>query len=114
MVFLREEKRQFVRINLKTPFYYQVRGSCDFNNTITENISIGGVGIINNKFINPEALLNLEMKILSRVLNVKGKVSWLTSLAHSSTFRMGIEFIELDNLDKLYLSDYISMQTKSI
>ncbi|MFH0762571.1 MAG: PilZ domain-containing protein [Candidatus Omnitrophota bacterium] len=114
MVFLREEKRQINRINLKTPFYYQVRGSCGFNNTVTENISLGGVGIINHTFISPKTPLNLEMKILSRALSLKGKVAWAVALAHSNTFRVGIEFIELNTRDKLYLSDYISIQTNRI
>lgn len=114
MVFLRQEKRCFDRVNLKVPLSTQVRGSADLNNTLTENISIGGVGIVNNQFLSPGAVLNLKINILSRVLSATGKVSWFTNLPHSNRFRTGIKFVELDSRDKAYLSDYISMQTRRI
>jgi len=114
MVFLRQEKRNFDRINLRAPLAAQVRGSAASNNTLTENISLGGVGIVNNEFLNPGAVLSLKINILSRVLSATGKVSWFTNLPHSNRFRTGIEFVELDSRDKAYLSDYINMQTRRI
>ncbi len=107
----RAEKRRFTRVKLKAPLCYQVRGVNDFNNTVAENISEGGVGIINSRFINSETLLNLKIKVLSRVLSAIGRVAWVSSLPHSNMFRAGIEFIEIDTWDKSYLFDYISMQS---
>lgn len=114
MVFARQEKRRFERVALKTPLFSQARGSRVFHNTLTENIGLGGVRIINNEVIDPGALLSLKINVLSRVLSPTGKVSWFSALPHSNRFRIGIEFIELNSRDKLYLCDYINMQTRRI
>ena len=106
-----EEKRRFPRVKLDTPLCYQVRSVNDFNNTVSQDISLGGMSMINNKFINRETLLNLKIKVLSRVLSAIGRVAWIMPLAHASNFRIGIEFIEIDAWDKAYLCDYISMQS---
>lgn len=107
-----EEKRRFPRVKLNTALSYQVRGINDINNTVGQDISLGGMAAIIDKFINCETLLNLKIKVLSRVLSAVGKVAWVSPLPHANRFRVGIEFIEIDAWDKSYLSDYISMQSK--
>ena len=66
---------------------------------------------MNNKFITPQALIMLELNILSHVLRPVGKVAWASSLSHCDKYRLGIEFLELDPRDKNYLQDFIDMQT---
>jgi len=107
----REEKRRFPRIKLNTALCYQVRGAHDFNSTVSHDISESGVALVNDKFINCESLLNLKIKVLSRVLSAVGKVTWVNPMPHSNRFRIGVEFLEIDTWDKSYLCDYISMQS---
>lgn len=106
-----EEKRRFPRVKLNTALSYHVRGVNDVNNTVSYDISLGGMAVANDRFINSETLLNLKIKVLSRVLSAVGKVAWASPLPHSNRFLLGIEFLELDTWDKSYLSDYISMQS---
>jgi hypothetical protein len=105
-----EDKRRFPRIELKVPLRYQIRGSPEYNNSISDGISLGGISFINNKFIAPLTNLMLEINVLSRALNPIGRVAWSSPLAHSDRYRLGIEFIELGASEKNYLSDYIDMQ----
>lgn len=105
-----EEKRQFPRIILKTPLRYQVRGRPEFNNCLSEDISVGGIGFAGDRFIAPLTNLMLEVNILSRILTPVGRVVWANSLPHSGRFRLGVEFLELNPLDKQYLADYLDMQ----
>ncbi len=111
MGFTVEEKRGFPRITFRTPLRYQIRGTSEFSDTILENISVGGIGFVNNKFIIPQTLVMLEINILSHILRPIGKVAWASSLSHSDKYRLGIEFLELDCRDKNYLKDFIDMQT---
>ena len=105
-----EEKRRFPRIPLRIPLHYQVRGTSKFNNTIINDISLGGLGFTNNEFIASNTALALELDILFRVLRPIGRVAWSSPLPHSDRSRLGVEFLELDPRDKNYLSDYIDMK----
>lgn len=105
-----EEKRRFPRIALKSPLHYQVRGTTDFDSAICDNISEGGAGFISNRYIAPATLVMLEINVLSRILKPIGRIVSSISLPHSDRNRLGIEFLEMENNEKHYLHDYISMQ----
>jgi len=111
MEFLAEEKRVSPRITLRAPLRYQIRGTPEFSDTVIDNISVGGMGFTNNKFIVPQTLVMLEVNILSRMLRPVGKIAWAASVPHSERYRLGIEFLELGYSDKNYLRDYVDMQT---
>jgi c-di-GMP-binding flagellar brake protein YcgR len=108
------EKRIFPRIALHAPLRYWIRGIPVPRNTVTEDISLGGIGFSNQEFIAPEACLMLEVNLLSRVLRPIGKVVWTASLAYSDRYRMGIEFLEVNQQDKEYLAGYINMQIDNV
>jgi len=91
---------------------YQVRGSAaEFSNTISDNISAGGIAFNSARYIAPQTPLMLEIDVLSRVLHPVGRVAWCQPLPHSDRKRLGVEFLEIDPLEKNYLEDYIQMQT---
>lgn len=107
-----EVKRRAPRIDLRAEMRYQVRGSAsEFSNVISDNISTGGVAFGADKYIAPQTPLMLEIDVLSRVLRPVGRVAWCQPLPHSYRNRLGVEFLEMDPLEKNYLADYISMQT---
>jgi len=107
----KEEKRCFRRINLHTPIRYQVRGESVFDNTLSDNISEGGLAFNSPKFIPPNTTVMLEIGLFSRMLYPIGRVSWCQPLAHSDRNRLGIEFLELSSSEKSFLSDYINIKT---
>jgi len=109
-----QEKRRFPRIKLNTPLRYQTRGISEYNNTLCEDISLGGIRFINDKFIRPDASLDLEINVLNRALNPIGRVAWSQPVAHSDRYQVGVEFLEFEPKERNYLSDYIGMQTQEI
>lgn len=114
MEIAQNEKRRFPRIHLRTPIRYQIRGQPEFDNTVSENISTGGIGFTTSKFIPPATALMLEINLLSRFLRPIGEIAWVSPLPHSDRNRVGIEFIELDATEKNFLNDYINMQTQTL
>ncbi len=106
----KEEKRQFQRVGLRTVLRYQVRGEPSFANSVSDNISEGGVAFNALKFIPPSTPVMLEISLLSKILHPIGKVSWCQPLPHSSRNRLGVEFLEFNPMERKYLSDYIEMQ----
>jgi c-di-GMP-binding flagellar brake protein YcgR len=110
MGFQSEEKRRFTRIKFKSPVRYQVRGRPEFENAVSDNISAGGIGFINNRFLAPSTLVMLEINVLSRIVRPIGRIASSLSLSHSARNRLGIEFLEINNSEKHYLQDFIDMQ----
>jgi c-di-GMP-binding flagellar brake protein YcgR len=106
-----EEKRRFRRVDLHAPVRFQIRGLADFDNTVSEDISEGGLAFSAPNFIPPSTALMLEVNLLSRVLHPIGRVSWCQPFPHSTRNRLGVEFLEIDSSERGYLSDYINMQT---
>ncbi len=106
-----EEKRIFPRLRLRAPLRYQVRGRPEVSDTVSDDISAGGISFINSKFIAPASLIMLEVNLLSRILKSVGKVAWSSPLPRSDNYRSGIQFLELDSRGKDYLNDFIHMQT---
>lgn len=104
-----KEKRRFSRINIRAPLRYQIRGKSEFDHAISDNISVGGVSFVIDKFITPLTLLMLEINFMSRTLSPVGKVIWSAPLSHSDRYKLGIEFLELDSRQKHYLADYINV-----
>lgn len=105
-----KERRLFPRFGLSTSLRYQIRGTQEYSNVICDDISLGGVGFVNNEFLRPGALVLLEIKVMSKVLHPIGKISRSQPLTHSNRFKVGMQFVEFDPIDKGYLSDYIHMR----
>lgn len=106
----KEEKRCFRRVELNAPVRYEIRGRADFGNTLTDNISEGGVAINSPVFIAPATPLKMEINILNRVLHPLGKVCWCQPLPHSSSNRLGVEFLEFEPLERGFLKDFVNMK----
>jgi len=107
-----EGKRRASRISLRAEIRYHVRGyTSEFVDTVSNNISASGLAFNSNKYIPPQTPLMLEIDILSRILHPIGRVAWCQSLPHSDRNSLGVEFLEMDPLEKHYLEDYIKMQT---
>lgn len=105
-----EEKRRTSRLCLRTPVRYQVRGSPELTDTITDNLSASGLGLFSANFVAPQSLVMLEINVLARQLRPIGRIAWTASMGHSDNYRSGIEFIEMSPQDKEYLQDFIHMQ----
>jgi len=109
MVNKSAERRLFPRVNLHTPIRYQIKGESDFDNAVTDDVSVGGLSFISDKFIIPATDLILEINCLSRILKAVGKIVWSYHLPHSDRSRQGVEFIEFDVFELEYLAEYLNM-----
>ena len=105
-----QERRLFPRTKLRSSLRYQIRGTPAFSNAICDDISLVGIGFVNDEFLTPDTLVSLEISVLSKVLRAIGQISWSQPLPHSNRFRVGIKFLELYPSEKSYLVDFIKMQ----
>ena len=104
------ERRRFPRISLKSPLRFRARGEQKVRSAVSADISLGGTSFLNDGFIIPETIVALEINLLSKVVYPIARIVQSWHLTHSDRYRIGVEFLELNALDRNYLSDYIDMQ----
>lgn len=109
----KNDKRNYPRIKVSAALRYQIRGTSDFNNVLSDNVSTTGLGFINDGFIAPSSNLTIEINILSRILNPIGRIAWSSPVPHSNKYRLGVEFLEINPVEKRYLNDYIGIQIET-
>jgi len=107
MVVMSQEKRKNNRIRLNLPISLQVRGKNKADKNHTKDISAGGVSFVSQDFLAPSTNLNLEIAVYDKVMTPIGAIVWITPIAHSNRYRVGIKFIEFNPKDREYLADYI-------
>ena len=103
-------QRLFPRFNFEGPLKFQVRGAGATYNTVGDDLSQSGIGFVHHEFIPASTALNLEIKLIDRVVKTIGKVMWARPLSRSNKFRVGVNFIEFDILEKKFLEDFISLK----
>jgi len=107
------EKRRSPRISIKVPLRYQIRGRPEFSSAISGDMSIGGLGFLNDEFIAPNNWLNIEINLLPEVISTTARVIRSDSLPRSDKYRLGLEFSGMDYRQKRFLTDYINQRRSS-
>jgi c-di-GMP-binding flagellar brake protein YcgR len=108
---LLKEKRNFARINFRNPLHFQVLDTKEIGDTVTDNISLGGIGFISQEFLTPENTILLECNLFSRFFKTTGRIAWSSPMLHSDRYRVGVEFQELEPKARKDLTDYIEIST---
>ena len=110
MELTENNKRIHPRIPLKNALHWKVRGKATFDNCLTENVSLGGLGFNADTYMAPQTILMMEFKLLSHMCNPVGRIAWVNPIAHANRYHYGIEFIESNATQQENLKQFISMQ----
>lgn len=110
MFIKQENRRQFPRLKMSYPVRFEVVGQPLMANAISNNLSLGGAGLINNRFLPPRTQLKVQISLPSRILNSTARVAWSAPMARSDRYSTGVEFTDIDQKDKKYLEDFISLK----
>lgn len=102
-----KERRQSERADSRCPLRYQFKGQPNFYDTITRDISEGGLRFITNQFIPAFAELFLEVSLRPSTEPVRAaaKVSWVQKVPHSDQYYVGAHFTELNQEHKKNISE---------
>ncbi len=93
-----KERRRYKRFSVLIPLKVQKLYSERLENTITKNISQGGIRIKSSSFFLPKERIKIILN--TPVLNtVNGKIVWIKKehITEENSFEVGIEFIEVDS-----------------
>ena len=68
------------------------------------------MGLVTDRFLAPDTLLNLEFSVLQKFFSVYAKTKWISSVPSSDNYHFGLEFLEVQPKDREHISDYVKMQ----
>ncbi|HQP91216.1 MAG TPA: PilZ domain-containing protein [Candidatus Omnitrophota bacterium] len=97
-----QERRQFKRIKCNSPIEYKFFNSNRFQQTVTCDISEGGVSFIIDGFIPNGTHLYFQAHLKNRPQDLYGiaKVCWCSKEPYNEKYRVGLEFTEVGSISK--------------
>ncbi len=102
------EKRKHPRLRLSLPlFCYGLTSRFSFYSAF-ENISIGGLNLVDIRFLYLNELLKLKIEFPGRTVCCDGKIVWLKNLPDLEDKKAGVKFTSLDSQSRDFIADFIS------
>ena len=103
------ERRTSSRVRAYRPVRLHLSRSPRLLETLTKDISIGGVCCISSTAFPISTQFNLEL-ILSTgegPISARARTAWFRSIPYSEQFDLGVAFLEIPETDKRRLSVYL-------
>lgn len=110
----KENQRLFARFNFDGSLKFQVRGSNEVVSTVGDDLSQSGVGFVNQNFLPPATTINLEINLSNRIIKPIGKVMYSRPMSRSDKYKLGVNFVEFDYLEKKFLEDFLRMRKNQL
>ncbi len=102
------EKRKHTRLILSFPLFCSCTTSKVSFYSAFENISLGGMLIVNNRFISLNEPIEITIVFPGRTVRCEGKIVWSKYLPDSEEVKIGVEFTNLDYKNRDFIADFIS------
>ncbi len=110
------EKRRFVRVQFREAVQFnlgqnQIAGGC-----LAYDLSVGGLRVNLENFVpvNAKLLLNVPLGASpeARIVQLKGRVVWISRIRYSDQYLAGLEFNNTENelREKAQISEFIHSQ----
>jgi hypothetical protein len=103
------ERRASSRVRAYRPVRLHLPRSPRVLETLTKDLSVGGVCCISPTAFPISTELNLEFVLSTGEgsITARGRTTWFRSLPHSEQFDLGITFLDMPETDKRRLSVYL-------
>ncbi len=103
------EKRQFRRIKVSSPVEYKFFNSEKFQQSVTCDISEGGISFIVDGPVPVGTHLYFQAQLKNKPQPIYGiaRVAWTTKEPYSSRHRLGLEFTEVGSISKADICTFI-------
>ena len=106
---MNQERRSSPRVRAYLPLRLRTPGTPQTLETLTKDLSLGGVRCISPTVcpVSTEVGLELILATGDEPLALRGKTAWFRTIPESDQFDFGIVFVELSPQNKRRLSVYI-------
>ncbi len=104
---IKNERRENPRIGISFPVACKTLPSRRYFYTVSKDLSLGGIKILNHEFIPKDSLLKLNINLIDRVLIVKGELVWCNKERLSERYISGLKFVEISKNDQKHLLEFL-------
>ena len=103
------ERRHNARIRAYRPVRLQPPWAPRLTETLTKDLSVGGLRCISSEPYPVTTEMNLELVLSTgnEALPMRGKLAWFCMIPHSDQFELGFTFLDLPPQTKRRLSAYL-------
>jgi c-di-GMP-binding flagellar brake protein YcgR len=109
-----EEKRKNKRISLSLPTYYEPLETDRkvHLNTVSKDISEGGIRLAFSKFYPPKTkfLLKITLEGINKVIEPLAEIVWSFNTQFSNSYYSGLRFLEMAPSQQETLREYIEIR----
>jgi len=102
-----DERRKAPRVGVSFPVECNILPAKDYFYTVSKDLSVSGVKIITNDFLARNHFLKLNINLIDNVLGLKARVAWCNKERAVDRYSAGLEFVEIDEQNRQYLSSII-------
>jgi Tfp pilus assembly protein PilZ len=99
--------RKYPRVNISFPVECNILPKRSYFYTVSKDLSLGGLKIINNSFISKGSFIRLQLNLIDKVLKLKAKVAWCNRKRASERHFVGLEFVETTDSSKRNLTKFL-------
>ncbi len=103
---MHEERRQQVRFRTYRPVRVRALTSSHFIETLTKNLSMGGLRCVSSQIFPVASELNIELLCFpgEEPLTFRGRTTWFQMLSNSEGIDLGVSFVNTTEFNKRRLS----------
>ncbi|MBU2541200.1 MAG: PilZ domain-containing protein [Candidatus Omnitrophica bacterium] len=103
------ERRKHKRLNKRFPVHFRIKTTNKYGDTLSCDVSGGGIRVMIQNFIAPKTDFMLEFSIndFFQIISAVGKVVWTKKVPHSDRYQLGIEFKEIPSKVKEVITQFI-------
>lgn len=104
-----EERRRWRRLRSHLPVRYQDLRTQRFVETLSKDISVGGVQCLTHEFLPTARELLVEISLYRGTpeLKARARVAWIRQVPHADQYCMGLEFLTLPDALREEIHAYI-------
>ena len=103
------ERREYRRIKINSPIEYKFLNAEKYANTVTCDISEGGISFIIDGPIPVGTHLYFQAKLRNKPQPIYGiaKIAWTAKEPYSPKYRIGLEFTEVGSISRADIATFI-------
>lgn len=111
-----QERRKYKRLAVSFPIHFKVKTTNKYGNTLSCDISGGGVKMMLEQFVAPKTDFMLEFTIVDflQIISAVGRVVWTKKMPHSERYQLGIEFKEIPQKNQESINQFVKNQLAKI
>ena len=99
-----QNRRKYGRADISFPVECDILPKKSYFYTVSKDLSSSGAKIITDRFLAKGNTLKIHINLIDQMVEIKARVAWCNKERASERYLTGVEFTEINGINKLALS----------